>query len=149
MGLEAVTGMMSSQYVEKVKAPQNNSSGGASDTVGSQTADAAVSAGLTNISIVPVVENSSGGEDGRQQEGGQPRQPSDNTIKSALSQANNHLKQERTKCAFSYDEDTKRVSIKVYDADTEEVIREIPPEESLEMLEKLLELAGLIIDEKR
>ena len=54
-----------------------------------------------------------------------------------------------TKCEFSYHEETKRVSIKVIDAETEEVIREIPPEETLEMLSKMWELAGLMVDEKR
>ncbi len=75
---------------------------------------------------------------------------SDQQIKSAISQANSKLKvNHRTKCEFSYHEETKRVSIKVVDKDTQEVIREIPPEETLEMMEKMWELAGLLIDEKR
>jgi flagellar protein FlaG len=59
------------------------------------------------------------------------------------------MKFHRTRCEFSYHEETKRVSIKVFDKDTEEVIREIPPEEALEMVEKMWELAGLLIDERR
>jgi len=35
------------------------------------------------------------------------------------------------------------------DVDTDKVIREIPPEETLEMLQKLWEVAGLLVDEKR
>jgi len=70
-------------------------------------------------------------------------------MKSAVTQANNTLKQVRTGCEFSYHEETNRVSIKVYDKDTQEVIREIPPEESLEMLEKAWEIAGLLVDERR
>jgi len=34
-------------------------------------------------------------------------------------------------------------------ADTDEVIREIPPEKSLDMLQKMLEMAGILVDEKR
>ncbi|NLO09345.1 MAG: flagellar protein FlaG [Clostridiales bacterium] len=70
-------------------------------------------------------------------------------IKSEISKANNRLKSHNTKCEFGYHEETRRVTIKVMDKDTEEVIREIPPEETLKMIEKLWELAGLMIDERR
>ena len=70
-------------------------------------------------------------------------------IKSAVDHANQTMRHAKTKCEFSYHEETKRVSIKVIDAETEEVIREIPPEETLEMISKMWELAGLMVDEKR
>lgn len=70
-------------------------------------------------------------------------------IKDAVNHANQTMKHAKTRCEFSYHEETKRVSIKVLDADTEEIIREIPPEETLEMLSKMWELAGLLVDEKR
>ena len=74
-----------------------------------------------------------------------------NMVKSAVNKANNTLKQKhaRTKCEFSYHEGTNRISIKVLDKDTDEVIREIPPEETLEMVEKMWELAGILVDERR
>jgi flagellar protein FlaG len=34
------------------------------------------------------------------------------------------------------------------DKDTEEIIREVPPEKTLAMIEKMWELAGLLVDEK-
>ena len=70
-------------------------------------------------------------------------------IKNAVEHANKTMRHAKTKCEFSYHEETKRVSIKVIDEETEEVIREIPPEETLEMLSKMWELAGLMVDEKR
>ncbi len=70
-------------------------------------------------------------------------------IKTALSRANNRMRSNRTRCEFSYHEETNRISIMVYDRETKEVIREIPPEETLEMIERLWELAGLLVDEKR
>jgi flagellar protein FlaG len=70
-------------------------------------------------------------------------------IKAEISKANNRLKRHNTKCEFSYHEETKRVTITVRDKDTEEIIREIPPEKTLEMIEKMWELAGFLIDEKR
>ena len=54
-----------------------------------------------------------------------------------------------TECQFSYHEATKRISIKVLDQASGEVIREIPPEKTLDMIAKTLELAGILVDEKR
>jgi flagellar protein FlaG len=70
-------------------------------------------------------------------------------IKTALLRANNNMRSRRTRCEFAYHEETNRISIKIFDRETKEVIREIPPEETLEMIERLWELAGLLIDEKR
>ena len=75
------------------------------------------------------------------------KDPAMSTIESAVTSANH--KMTSTRCEYSYDEITKRVSIKVYDKSNDELIREVPPEESLEMLQKMWELAGLIVDEKR
>lgn len=80
-------------------------------------------------------------------QGKKEHQPSEATINDAVSTANRRM--ERTRCEYSYHEETNRVSIKVYNADTDEVIREIPPEKSLDMLQKLWEMAGILVDEKR
>lgn len=73
--------------------------------------------------------------------------PSEATINDAVQSANR--KMQHTRCEYSYHKKTNRVSIKVLDADTKEVIREIPPEKSLDMLQKMWELAGILVDEKR
>ena len=70
-------------------------------------------------------------------------------MKDAIDKVNAKIVPSKTRCEFSYHEDTKRVSIKVIDQNTEEVIREIPPEETLDMLSKMWELAGILIDERR
>jgi uncharacterized FlaG/YvyC family protein len=74
---------------------------------------------------------------------------SEEQLKNALTKANNHMKPHRTRFEFDYHEETKRVSIKVIDKETEETIREIPPEKALKMLEKLWEIAGFLVDERR
>lgn len=74
---------------------------------------------------------------------------SESHIKSEISKANRRLKEHNTKCEFGYHEETKRVTIKILDKETEEVIREIPPEKTLEMIEKMWELVGLLVDERR
>ena len=75
------------------------------------------------------------------------RVASEASIDDAVKSANRRM--ERTRCEYSYHKETNRVSIKVYDADTDEVIREIPPEKSLDMLQKMWEMAGILIDERR
>lgn len=72
-------------------------------------------------------------------------------IKSAVDDLNKQIKSNlrHTQCSFKYHEDTNRISITVTDSDTDEVIREIPPEKALDMLAKAWELAGLMVDERR
>lgn len=70
-------------------------------------------------------------------------------LKSVIEDTNKKLTNTRTRCEFSVHEETNRISIKVIDKDTDEVIKEIPPEKSLEMIEKVWEIAGLLVDERR
>lgn len=72
-----------------------------------------------------------------------------NTVKNAVEAANGSLKMSHTSAKFKYHEATKQVSIKIIDDETQEVIKEIPPEKSIEMVEKMLELSGILVDEKR
>lgn len=69
-------------------------------------------------------------------------------VKEAIEKMNSDIRFKRTGCEFTYHEECNRVSIKLYDTNTKEVIREIPSEDTIRMLEKLNELAGLMIDEK-
>ncbi|MCR4717801.1 MAG: flagellar protein FlaG [Lachnospiraceae bacterium] len=70
-------------------------------------------------------------------------------VKKAVNEINKKIKPTHTSCQFSYHEETNRISIKVIDDETEEVIREIPPEKTLDMIAKTLELEGILVDEKR
>ena len=70
-------------------------------------------------------------------------------VKKAVSEINQKIKPTHTSCQFSYHEETNRISIKVINDDTDEVIREIPPEKTLDMIAKTLELEGILVDEKR
>lgn len=49
---------------------------------------------------------------------------------------------------FGIHEKTDRVTIKLVDKKTEEVIKEFPPEKTLDMIAKCMELAGVLVDEK-
>ena len=49
---------------------------------------------------------------------------------------------------FGIHEKTNRITIKLVDRTTQEVIKEIPPEKNLDLLAKRMELAGVLVDEK-
>ena len=49
---------------------------------------------------------------------------------------------------YNIHEKTRQVMVKVVDTDTGKTIREIPPEKSLDILAKILEQSGLLVDEK-
>ncbi len=79
--------------------------------------------------------------------GKRDRAPSEATVDDAVKSANRRM--DHTRCEYSYHKELNRVSIKVINDDTGEVIREIPPEKSLDMLQKMWEMAGILVDEKR
>ena len=67
-------------------------------------------------------------------------------IKKAIEQMNAQLPNSEAK--FGIHEATNRVMIKLVDKDTQEVIKEIPPEKTLDMIAKCMEMAGVLVDEK-
>jgi flagellar protein FlaG len=78
------------------------------------------------------------------QQSSEQRQP---TMKD-VSEINKVINQ-NTIAEFGYNEPTNRITIKIKDKETDEVIKEIPSEKALEMLAKAWELAGIMVDEKR
>lgn len=53
-----------------------------------------------------------------------------------------------TEAVFGFHEGTNRVMIKIVDKDTKDIIKEYPPEETLDMIQKVWEMAGILVDEK-
>ena len=54
-----------------------------------------------------------------------------------------------TEAVFGIHEATNTVTIKIVDRDSKKVIKEIPPEKTLDMIAKVWELAGIMVDERR
>lgn len=88
------------------------------------------------------------GADSSTAENGSQRQPSEKMLKQAISDINRKMNH-NTVAEFGYHEKTNRVTIKIMDKETKEVIREVPPEKTLEMIAKVWELAGILVDEKK
>ncbi|MEF2968081.1 flagellar protein FlaG [Paenibacillus sp. M1] len=53
-----------------------------------------------------------------------------------------------TMLEVSVHDKTHAIMVKVLNKDTGEVIREVPPEKTLDLAAKMMEIAGLLIDEK-
>lgn len=73
---------------------------------------------------------------------------SDESVIKAIERANKTLELKETRFEYSIHEKTKDIMIKVIDKDTDEVIREIPPEKILDMVASMWEIAGLLVDER-
>ena len=68
-------------------------------------------------------------------------------IKKAVDNLNKNMK--NTSAIYGIHEGTNRVTIKIVDKQTKEVIKELPPEKTLDMISRVWEMAGMLVDEKR
>jgi len=73
----------------------------------------------------------------------------DSAMRKAVEEVNKKLAGVRSEAQISVHKETHMVMVKVINADTKQVIREIPPEKTLDAVAKMWEMAGLLLDEKR
>lgn len=99
-------------------------------------------------------ENSSGSDNaGSQQQQAQSgskaqQQQQSEQLKKAIAEMNKKINNSNEEAVFGVHEDTNRIMIKIMDKDTKEVIKEFPPEKTLDMIAKIWEMAGILVDEK-
>ena len=74
------------------------------------------------------------------------QQANNEKIRKAVETLNKNLP--NSEAIFGIHDATNRVTIKIVDKETKEVIKEIPPEKSLDMIAKTWELAGILVDAK-
>ncbi|NLD48585.1 MAG: flagellar protein FlaG [Clostridiaceae bacterium] len=74
---------------------------------------------------------------------------SEKAVIEAIEKANKAISTSNRVLEFSIHEKTKEIMVKVVDSETKEVIREIPPEKVLDMVARLWEMAGILVDERR
>lgn len=68
-------------------------------------------------------------------------------IKRAVEEINKRAK--NSEAVWGVHEDTNRVTIKIVDKQSKEVIKEFPPDKTLDMIARVWEMAGLMVDERR
>lgn len=69
-------------------------------------------------------------------------------LNQAVELINEAVQMANKKFEFKVHEGTNRTMVKVIDRETEEIIREIPPEEILDLVDKMNELVGLMMDRR-
>lgn len=91
-------------------------------------------------------KGNAGGNSGEQQQ--QQQQLSNEQLRRAVEQLNKNM-MAHSEAVFGIHEGTNRVTIKIVDRDTKEVLKELPPEKTLDMIAKVWEMAGILVDERR
>ena len=90
-------------------------------------------------------ETSGEGSGGNPQPGSAEAQAAQ--IKRAIEEINK--KANNSEAVWGVHDDTNRVTIKIVDKQTKEIIKEFPPDKTLDMIARVWEMAGLMIDERR
>lgn len=118
-----------------VEAPEVKAESAATPAAGVETAvemSLGQSAGKTGNPSEPTEQGDIGGSNAQ--------------IKKAVEEINKKAK--NSEAIFGIHDATNRVTIKIVDKDSKKVIKEYPPEKTLDMIAKVWEVAGLLVDEK-
>lgn len=92
-------------------------------------------------------ETDKNGKDGNRDDSQAQQTISENSqIRKAVDEINK--KAHNSEAVFGIHEATNRVTIKIVDKDTKKVLKEYPPEKTLDMIAKVWEMAGLLVDKK-
>lgn len=76
-------------------------------------------------------------------------QSANEQLKKAIAEMNRKISNSNEEAVFGIHEKTNRITIKIVDKDTKEIRKEFPPEKTLDMIAKVWEIAGILVDEKR
>ena len=103
---------------------------------------------VDNVTLEVNSAQAKDGENGGQSQQ-QEQQPSASAeaVKKAVEEMNK--KMANSVAQFGIHEETNHITIKIVDKETKKVIKELPPEKTLDMIAKVWEMAGLLVDEKR
>lgn len=92
-------------------------------------------------------ETDKNGKDGKRDDSQAKQTISENSqIRKAVDEINK--KAHNSEAVFGIHDATNRVTIKIVDKDTKKVLKEYPPEKTLDMIAKVWEMAGLLVDKK-
>lgn len=69
-------------------------------------------------------------------------------VKDSVKDVNEIVKKVKEGLSFQIHEDTEELMVQVVDVNTDEVIKELPPEEMLDLKARIHEMVGILINEK-
>lgn len=161
MGMEAINGF--SPLIQQAQ-PQAKTQAQESSQSQSEIANSESNGSLQSVEVkVEAADNSAGTKDDALKENLESNQEAikahleeseekiqaDNAkVKKAISEMAKNMTS-NAEAVFGIHEKTNRVTIKMVDKDTKKVIKEFPPEATLDMIAKVWEIAGIMVDEKR
>ena len=157
MGMDGINGFgpLIQQVQPQVKTQANNQ-----NRAQSEVADYEVNAATQNMDLtVEAADNTAGSKNessaqnfannqSKRAETEEQIQADNAKIKKAISEMTKKV-QSNAEAVFGIHEKTNRVTIKMVDKETKKVIKEFPPDETLDMIAKVWEIAGILVDEKR
>lgn len=109
----------------------------------------ATTASVTKTQAEEEKGSSEGNGSQQQQQSMVNTQATPDQLKKMIAEMNRKINNSNEEAVFGVHEETNRIMIKILDKDTKEVIKEFPPEKTLDMIAWLWEMAGILVDEKR
>lgn len=138
MVIEGISGIQATGYNVNHPTPK------VVEDVSIDTANSAVSTDMAGK--VPTVKTADNAESNAGYDSQKRDEVMQEQVKKAVSDMNKRM--QNAACQFGIHEGTGRVTIKLIDKETKDVIKEFPAEETLELIAKAWELAGIMVDEK-
>ncbi len=102
---------------------------------------------MVDAQTIAVAKTSKSDADSEGSGQNQNKEMSDETIRRAIQELNK--KDVKVESQFGIHEGTNRITVKIVDKETKEVLKEVPSEKMLDMIAKVWEYAGLFVDDKR
>lgn len=144
MAMEPISSIMSVQA--QTYTPVKPAEAAANEKADSN-ASAATQAAENVDKTTGVIENAKAKSDSQGDDQQRSSQNETEQIKKAIEKMQKNMP--NSEAVFGIHEGTNRVTIKLVDRKTKEVIKELPPEKTLDMIAKVWEMAGILVDEKR
>ena len=139
MALEPINSIMTMQ-AQSVQPASNNAK------TAMEYTDVSIAENAPKVdNTTKVVENASEKDADYNRE--EQQAPSKERLHKAVEELNK--KMSNSEAIFGIHEETNRVTIKIVDKESKKVIKELPPEKTLDMIAKVWEIAGLLVDERR
>jgi flagellar protein FlaG len=69
-------------------------------------------------------------------------------LKKAVEKLNTFLKDNGTYAEYAVHDKLKDIMITIRDSETKEIIRELPPKKILDMVAKMIEMVGILVDKR-
>ncbi len=145
MSIEPINTSMSYQAVSAVKPVQVEPAEKAE--VKPQTPEAELAGQQVVVNEAAESENGGGSQGSGAQQ--QPSDAKNEQVKKAVEELNKKMFNQNSEAVFGIHEKTNRVTIKIVDKTSKKVIKELPPEKTLDMIARVWEMAGILVDEKK